>query len=128
MLALKHIPSGVTLALMVSPFIGLVVGFATRPFYPLASVMAKFTLPLVSLYGAVGLFGIAAGIGDAVTGPQPRIASAVVIQSVFGLWWGLTFIWLIVLYPLSFLNHLLLDSLVVRYHQKQHGSAEQSVR
>ena len=65
---------------------------------------------LVGLYVAVSLFGLAVGVYDLATGDiEHRIASAVVIQAVLGVLWGVTFTgYVVILWPLAYLNHILL--------------------
>ena len=92
----------------VAPAIGVLVaflfrGFASRPPW------ARVVLALVSLYLGAGLFALAAGIADAARPIPQRIPSAVVIQTVLGIWWGITFtFYLPVLWALAYVTHTLL--------------------
>jgi hypothetical protein len=91
-----------------SPVIGLAIavlfrGFRQRP------IGARIALALVSLYLGAGLFALAVGVADAVRPIGPRDAMAVVIQTVLGVWWGITFTgYLPLLWPLAYLTHSLL--------------------
>src|SRR5262245_36609634 len=73
-----------------APAIGLAIALAFRGFRERPPGM-RVALALVSLYVASGLFALAAGIADALRPIPSRIVSAVVMQSVLGVWWGVTF-------------------------------------
>ncbi len=94
--------------LLASPLIGLVVGRLYRPAYAL-STRGRALAALVTFYIAVALFGLAVGLYDAFALAVPgRIPSAVVIQAVIGMLWGVTFTgYVVVLWPLAYLNHWL---------------------
>jgi len=93
---------------IVAPLIGLVIAFAFRGFRERPPGM-RVALALVSVYVASGLFALAAGVADAVRPMPGRIAHAVVIQTVLGVWWGITFTGLLpMLWPLAYLTHSLL--------------------
>ena len=99
--------------IVVSPFIGLVVGRVApwlRPSSWLGSKLGRAFASLVGLYLAVSLFGLAVGVYDLATGDiEHRITSAVVIQAVLGVLWGVTFTgYVVILWPLAYLNHILL--------------------
>jgi hypothetical protein len=96
-----------------SPFIGLIVGVVFRHAGSL-SLLRRALLSLLSLYLAAVLFGLAVGIYDAFFRDIPdRIVSAVIIQAILAVLWGLTFAgWVLILWPLSFLNHSLLWKVV----------------
>lgn len=93
---------------LASPLIGLLVGWALRR----VNVRSKgglVFLSLVSLYSAAALFGVATGVYDWLTGAERRIPLELVFESVIGIWWGLTFMgYVVVLWPLAYLNHWLL--------------------
>jgi hypothetical protein len=98
-----------------SPFIGLVVALAYRdwPRFPRAW---RIGLALASLYLAAALFGLGVGLQDVSrdlsTVQAHRIASAVVLQSVIGVLWGLTMLgYFVVLWPLAYVNHALIGRL-----------------
>jgi hypothetical protein len=92
----------------IAPVIGLVIGYAFRGFRDQGPGV-RIALALVSLYLAAGLFGLAAGIADAARPIPNRDPVAVVVQSVVGVWWGITFTgYLVVLWPLAYLTHTLL--------------------
>src|SRR5262245_8393152 len=93
---------------VVAPAIGLAIALAFRGFRARPPGM-RVALALVSLYVASGLFALAAGIADALRPIPSRIAYAVVIQTVLGVWWGITFTGLLpLLWPLAYLTHSLL--------------------
>ena len=98
---------------LASPFIGVLVGLAAARLRKLPAGGRAF-VSLVGLYGATSLFGLVVGLGDLATGVNSgegshRIPSAVIIQSVLGFLWGLTFTgYIVVLWPLSYVNHLLI--------------------
>jgi hypothetical protein len=100
-------------AVLASPLIGLVVGICFRWIHRL-SRSGKLFVSLVSLYAAAALFGLALGFADLArdiptTPGASRIPSAVVLQAVFAVWWGLTFYgYFLILWPLAYLNHRLL--------------------
>lgn len=95
-----------------SPLIGLGAGWLFQRVGP-TSLVARIIFSFVTLYVAVGLFGLAAGVYDAFrVPPQPfgahRILWAVVVQAVLAAWWGVTFSGIVaVLWPLSYFNHSL---------------------
>jgi hypothetical protein len=93
-----------------SPLIGCAVAAIFQPACGFGFFRRVF-LSLATLYFAVGLFGLGAGIYDAFRPMPPevnRITWAVIVQSVLGCWWRLTVTGLfIVLWPLSFVNHAL---------------------
>jgi len=98
---------GVTAA----PLIGALAGLMSRGFDRRAWFV-QILLALISLYAAAALFGFASGVFDLLAGTNSgpgsrRIPSAVIIQSVLGVWWGLTFTgYVLALWPLAYLNHL----------------------
>ncbi|MGH9786971.1 MAG: hypothetical protein ACRD88_22605 [Terriglobia bacterium] len=99
--------------ILVSPLIGLAIGRVAawlRPSSRLGSKLGRAFASLVGLYVAVSLFGLAVGVYDLATGDiEHRIASAVVIQAMLGVLWGVTFTgYVIILWPLAYLNHILL--------------------
>lgn len=95
--------------LIVSPLIGLVIGFLYLPAYKLSKI-GQVLLSLATLYLAATLFGLAVGAYDAFWRNIPnRILSQVVIQSILATLWGITFTgYVVLLWPLSFINHRLL--------------------
>lgn len=98
--------------IFVSPLIGLAAGTISKNF-DRPNGWLRALIALVSLYVAAALFGIGAGLFDLLartnSGPWgSRIPSAVVIQSVLGVLWGLTFTgYFVILWPLAYLNHAL---------------------
>lgn len=94
--------------ILAAPLIGILVGRLFHPFEhpkPLHLFWA-----LASLYVAVGLFGIAAGIADWILNPYPeRSGPALVVQTFLGCVAGVTISGLVFFFwPLCVLNHWLL--------------------
>ena len=72
----------------------------------------RVALALVSLYFGAGLFALSAGVADALRPIEHRNGSAVILQAVVGVWWGITFTGLLpLLWPLAYLTHSLLGRL-----------------
>jgi hypothetical protein len=91
-----------------SPLIGLVVGLLFRWTLGLGR-WARVLGALLSLYFAATLFGLAVGLYDINRDSLHRIPSAVVLQAVAGVLWGITFTgYVVILWPLAYLNHRLL--------------------
>jgi hypothetical protein len=94
----------------VSPLIGALMGLLSIRFHT-RTIPGQAVLALSSLYVAAALFGLAVGATDLAfgTNSEPgwhRIPSAVVLQSVVGLLWGLTFSGdVLFLWPLAWANH-----------------------
>jgi hypothetical protein len=94
--------------IVISPLIGLVIGLVFLPAYRLPKFV-QFALSLVSLYFAVALFGLGVGVYDAARDVPDRIGTTeVVLQTVIASWFGVTMGYVLVLWPLAFLNHRLL--------------------
>jgi len=95
---------------IVSPFIGLLMGLASFRIVRL-SLSLRVVSVLVTLYLAASLFGLAVGIHDALTVNIPNtILYAVVLQDLLAVLWGITFTgYVVVLWPLAYLNHWLLE-------------------
>lgn len=113
LLAGRNVGKGIWGGVLASPFIGMLVGLtAARLRKPTGSWRAFVSL--VGLYGATCLFGLAVGVGDLATGVNRgegwyRIPGVVITQSALGFLWGLTFMgYIVVLWPLSYLNHWLI--------------------
>lgn len=91
-----------------APVIGLLIAIAFRGFRSRPPAQ-RIALSLVSLYLAAGLFALATGIVDALRPIPNRIPGAVVMQTVLGVWWGVTFTgYLLPLWALAYLTHTLL--------------------
>lgn len=95
-----------------SPLIGALMGLLSVRFHS-RTMPGQAGLALSSLYVAAALFGLACGVADAVFGVNSgpgwhRIPSAVVLESVAGLLWGLTFSGdVLFLWPLAWATHRL---------------------
>ena len=97
--------------LLASPLIGIAVGLLYRP-ADAKSPLARVGMPLVTLYVAAALFGTTVGIFAFLLPGPGRFQSEVVLVSVLMTLSFLTFKGLfVVLWPLSFLNHWLVDRL-----------------
>ena len=93
--------------LVASPAIGLAIGVLSRPLYALPRP-ARVALMGVALYASAILFGIASGVWD-IARLAGRAPGEVVLQSIYGTLWGLTFTgYVAVLWPLAYANHSLL--------------------
>ncbi len=109
LLAGPWMPNAVWGGVIASPLIGVAVGLAYRLVHrwstPVQAVYA-----MLMLYLAVGAFGIAAGSYDALALNLPhRSGWGVVVQSVLGCWWGVTFtFYFAFLWPASMVNHAIL--------------------
>lgn len=105
--------------MLASPFIGILAGLLVERLHGL-SPARRVLVSLASLYLAACLFGVAVGVFDLLTGVNAgpgwrRIPSAVVIESVLGVLWGLTFTgYFLLLWPLSYANHVLVWNLAKR--------------
>jgi hypothetical protein len=100
---------------LVAPLIGLAVGIAARGFDRRPGWLRALHA-LAALYLAAALFGLAVGVADLVLLDAPgRRPIAVVLQSVQGVLWGLTFTgYVLLLGPLSYANHALVARAVRR--------------
>lgn len=100
---------------LVAPLIGLAVGIAARGFERRPGWLRALHA-LAALYVAAALFGLAVGVADLVLLDAPgRRPIAVVLQSVYGVLWGLTFTgYVLLLGPLSYANHALVARAVRR--------------
>lgn len=109
LLAFDAFPRAICGGLIASPAIGLLIGIATRRWFRFPTPL-RIAATLGSLYLAAALFGLAVGIYDWLAVDIPyRIPYAVVLQAVLAFVGGLTFPgYLLVLWPLAYLNHWLL--------------------
>ncbi len=100
---------GLWVGIAVSPFIGLLIGWAHRPTYSFPLIL-RVLLALVTLYAAAALFGVVVGAVEAAIESNPNvIKSAIVIEWVLATLWGVTFTgYFLFLWPLAFANHWLL--------------------
>lgn len=105
--------------LLASPAIGLAVGASTQK-WRRWSIPVRIGVSLVSLYAAAALFGLGVGLYDwLIIGGPNRIPHAVVTQAVLAYLWGLTFTgFLVVLWPMAFVNHWLLGLLLGRREER----------
>ena len=107
-LAGQQLGAPARVALAASPAIGVLIAILFCRFAEFPPAM-RITLSLVSLYVGAGLFGLAAGVADALPTIPNRNSLDVVIQSVIGIWWGVTFtFWLPILWALAYGTHALL--------------------
>jgi hypothetical protein len=102
----RHSAPSVWGAMLASPVIGLIIGLGFWWIHDLPKA-ARIFVSLVSLYASAVLFGIAVGMTDLaarrITGSIP---SAVVLEAIAAVLWGLTFTgYVIVLWPLAYWNH-----------------------
>jgi hypothetical protein len=100
-------PNVVLGGLLVSPLIGLLVGWIFLPAYKLPRFV-QFALSLATLYVAVALFGLAVGLSDAAREIANRGTAEVILQAMVACIMGVTFGYVLVLWPLAYLNHRLL--------------------
>ena len=108
-LTLGTLRSGIVFGgLVASPLIGLLIGFIFVPVYRQPRFV-QFALSLVTLYIAVALFGLCVGLYDAAH-PLPNRTGTleVIFESVAGCVMGVTFGYVVVLWPLAYFNHRLL--------------------
>ena len=108
-------------ALLAAPFIGVAVGQLAMPFFRAMGGRGKVFVSLLSLYGAVGLFGLAIpfGVPGGLGSPEHFY------ESVFALWVGLTVTGLVVvLWPLALINHLVLWRLDRKLARQAQAPAE----
>ena len=102
-------PRSIWGGLIASPVIGFVIGSATKGWGQLRTSL-RITAALLCLYIAAACFGLAVGLYDWLIVDIPnRVPEAVVLQSVFGFLYGLTFSGYVLLFwPLAYINHWLL--------------------
>ena len=101
-------------AVLAGPLIGATVG----ELYLIVLGRSRFeraAMALLTLYVAAALFGLAVGAFDVLQGLEdgsPRDTLAVLVQGVIASLWGLTFTgYVLFLWPLAYLNHMLVGSL-----------------
>lgn len=101
----------ITAGIIAAPFIGLLIGAVYRPVYKFPKLVQIFA-SLFTLYLAVALFGLAMGAADAFWRDIPnRMPGEVIMQSGLSTVLGITFTgYVILLWPLAFLNHWLLSN------------------
>jgi hypothetical protein len=97
--------------LIASPLIGLLIGLIHRRAYNLPTV-GQVLLSLGTLYLAVFLFGLAIGVSDLLWGDiSNRVTVEVILGTAFTLVLGITISgYVLLLWPMAFLNHKLLES------------------
>ena len=101
-------PRAIWGGLIASPVIGFVIGSATKRWGPLRTSL-RIPAALLSLYMAAALFGLGVGLYDWLVVDNPnRVPEAVVLQWVVWFLWGLTSGWVLLFWPLAYINHWLL--------------------
>jgi hypothetical protein len=106
LLGAKAVGASILVGTAASPFIGIVVGRAFQEPFESASFGGRVILALASLYLGSTLFGLVLGARDVLlTGAASRVE--VVWGNLVGLWYGTT-LFLIGLWPMAFLTHLVL--------------------
>jgi len=106
--------NGLEGGLYASPVIGVIVGLLFQGFSR-HSPLGRAILSLLGFYLAVTLFGLAIGITDFATGLQSgpgwsRKPVETVLQAIIGSLWGVTFLgWVLLLWPLAYLNFLIVE-------------------
>ena len=90
----------------VSPFIGVAVGHLLHPRFVRASGTYRALIAFASLYASAVIFGLAVGIGDFLRGREAE-GLEVVWQGVASVLYG-TSLFVIALWPLAYLTHVLL--------------------
>jgi hypothetical protein len=90
---------------LASPFIGVLIGRMSRRHHE-ASWIVHILVSFFHLYFAAMVFAVATSILGVAWRPVPVSLGEWVLQVIFVVLWGLTFTgYVIVLWPLSFLNH-----------------------
>ena len=93
---------------LASPLIGLIVARIYLAMYGRSSRI-RWLMALVTLYVAAMLFGLGAGIYDAVPPVANRLTHAVIVQDVLATLWGVTVSgFVLFLWPLTYATHWLL--------------------
>ncbi len=95
--------------ILISPFIGLLIGSVHRPTYAFPLIL-RVVLALATLYAAAALFGLIIGVVEEVIETNPNhVKGASIIEWVLATLWGVTFTgYFLLLWPLAFANHWLL--------------------
>jgi hypothetical protein len=105
----------IVLGMALSPLIGVIIGIIYLPAYKLPKSLQAL-VSLFTLYLAVSLFGAGLGSYDVFWGSTPiSDASRAMIQSILVHIWAVTVLgWVVILWPLSYLNHRMLSAAVSR--------------
>jgi len=90
----------------VSPLIGIVVGRLIHPRFVRSSGAYRALIAFASLYASALMFGLAIGLGELVRGGGAEGAE-VIWQGVASVLYG-TSLFVIALWPLAYLTHVLL--------------------
>ena len=108
-IAFDMVPRAIWGGLITSPVIGYVIGAATKRWFRLPTPL-RIVAALLSLYVAAALFGLGVGLYDwlAVDVSYDRIPYGVVSGAVVAFLVGLTNGWVVLFWPLAYLNHWLL--------------------
>lgn len=93
--------------LFASPLIGLAVGLALQERFESARPGVRRVISLLSLYLGATIFGMVIGLGTWLgLSPGSRRFPAAVVESVLGVWWGVTITgFVLALWPLAHLSH-----------------------
>jgi len=95
----------------VSPGIGIIMAHVSRHAYKFR-LWGRVFFALLTLYWGAILFGLATGLADVCRGNPNSIPHALILHSVLATLWGVTFTgYIVVLWPLSFLNHWLIHKI-----------------
>jgi hypothetical protein len=105
----------IVVGMALSPLIGVMIGIIYLPAYRLSKSLQAL-VSLFTLYLAVSLFGAGSGLYDVFWSSMPiRDAGREMIQSMLAHIWAVTiFGWVVILWPLSYLNHRMLSAPVSR--------------
>ncbi|MGE0160745.1 MAG: hypothetical protein AB7T31_15175 [Gemmatimonadales bacterium] len=102
----RALGSPILYGVFASPLIGFVVGRLLQARFARASAAYRALIAFTSLYLGAALFGLAIGLGELVDGSRAAGAE-VVWQGIAAVLYG-TSLFLIALWPLAYLTHVLL--------------------
>ena len=94
-------------SIIIAPFIGILIAGPSSPLHDKPG-WVQITGSLISLYVAASCFAVGMALLSPVLAPRGVRMSALLIQSVLAVLWGLTFGgYALVLRPVSYVNHRL---------------------